>query len=162
MDTVNGTVIYYDSDGSELGRSAFYDLATGDTVMTSYTVGGKFAAASGGVVRASVETDVEELYDYNNSDSAYVEAASPGIVGFAAGDREMGACVLMASGTKGHALCAFYDASGKMLSVKSADLKSGLNDGLSFPKNSRAATAKLFVIVDGGKPLFDAGVVKMW
>ena len=161
MEEASGTVTYYDSDGSVLGRSSFSGVEPGGIAQMTCTFGGRFAAAEGGVVRADAAMYGEDFYSHNNSDSVYVEPLDPGIAGFALEDQTLGATVLMQAGRNGHVLCAFYDANGRMIAVDSADLQAGLNSGLSFVRRGSAATAKLFVITDGAAPLFAARELKL-
>ena len=154
VETANGSVVFYDANGSSVAESAFTNLASGDTTIAVYELDGNFAGINGGDVSATVTLEQEELYTYNNTDTLHImetdgnpektEIASA----VANGERGLNAEIFCESELTATVYCAFYNGDGKMLSVEIRSLSAGQNN-LTFTASDQAASkAKLFVLND--------------
>ena len=154
VETANGSVAFYDANGSAVAESAFANLASGDTTIAVYELDGNFAGINGGDVSAKVTLEEEELYTYNNADTLHIMEAESNpekteiASAVANGERGINAEISCESELTATAYCAFYNSDGKMLSVEIRSLSTGQNS-LTFTASDQAASkAKIFVLDD--------------
>lgn len=151
VETASGKIIFYDCEGNAVAASSFDHLSAGDNHIAIYEIGDYFAGINGGTVSAEVVLDQEEFYTYNNRATVTILEPQTTIRSF---DGES-ASVYCNTDTDAAAICAFYDAAGKMLQSQRMTLEAGKLNTLTFAPPEGAVSAKLCVLdpVNGWKPL---------
>lgn len=150
LEAASGSILFTGADGQPLAERTFESLGYGGTVVAEY-VPESLAALYGGDVTAVVTLEQDETNLLNNTDSVPIMAESNGITSMTfASDTVAAEVVCVQSGAR--AICAFYDAKGRLLTAAVRPLTSGPNK-LSFPAAAGAVRAKLFVLGADSAPL---------
>ncbi len=154
VESAGGKIVFYDADGNAVEERSFENLAAGDQIVTEYTLDPDFAGINGGTVSAEVVLDQEEVYTYNNRATVTILEPQTTIRSFDGAT----ASVYCKTDTDAAAICAFYDAEGKMLQTRRLVLEAGTLNALAFEPPKGAVNAKLCVLdpVNGWKPLTEA------
>lgn len=144
LEPASGSVLFTGPDGQTLAERTFQNLTYGGTVIAEYEPD-SFAALYGEDVTATVRLQQDEPNMLNNTDSVPVLLTSTEILSAQRGGSSVTAEIACMHDSA-RALCAFYDATGRLLRTVIQPLESGKINSLTFQIDSNAAQAKLFVL----------------
>lgn len=144
LEPASGSVLFAGPDGQTLAERTFQNLTYGGTVIAEYEPD-SFAALYGEDVTATVRLQQDEPNMLNNTDSVPVLLTSTEILSAQRGGSSVTAEIACMHDSA-RALCAFYDATGRLLRTVIQPLESGKINSLTFQIDSNAAQAKLFVL----------------
>lgn len=144
LEPASGSVLFTGPDGELLAERTFQNLTYGGTVIAEYEPD-SFAALYGEDVTATVRLQQDEPNMLNNTDSVPVLLTSTEILSAQRGGSSVTAEIACMHDSA-RALCAFYDATGRLLRTVIQPLESGKINSLTFQIDSNAAQAKLFVL----------------
>ena len=144
LEPASGSVLFTGPDGQTLAERTFQNLTYGGTVIAEYEPD-SFAALYGEDVTATVRLHQDEPNMLNNTDSVPVLLTSTEILSAQRGGSSVTAEIACMHDSA-RALCAFYDATGRLLRTVIQPLESGKINSLTFQIDSNAAQAKLFVL----------------
>ena len=144
LEPASGSVLFAGPDGQTLAERTFQNLTYGGTVIAEYEPD-SFAALYGEDVTATVRLQQDEPNMLNNTDSVPVLLTSTEILSAQRGGSSVTAEIACIHDSA-RALCAFYDATGRLLRTVIQPLESGKINSLTFQIDSNAAQAKLFVL----------------
>ena len=144
LETASGSVLFTGPDGELLAERTFQNLTYGGTVIAEFEPE-SFADLYGEDVTATVTLQQDEPNTLNNTDSVPVLLTATEILS-AERDGTAVTAEIACVQENTRVLCAFYDASGRLLRTVIRTLQSGKPSTLSFPIASNAAQAKLFVL----------------
>ena len=145
LETASGSVLFTGPDGQVLAERTFQNLTHGGTVIAEYEPE-SFADLYGEDVTATVTLQQDEPNTLNNTDSVPVLLTATEILS-AQRDGNTVAAEIACMQDGARVICAFYDASGRLLRTAIQTLQSGKTNSLSFTiSDSNAAYAKLFVL----------------
>ena len=144
LEPASGSVLFTGPDGQTLAERTFQNLTYGGTVIAEYEPD-SFAALYGEDVTATVRLQQDEPNTLNNTDSVPILLTATEILSAQRGGSSVTAEIACMHDSA-RALCAFYDATGRLLRTVIQPLESGKINSLTFRIDSNAAQAKLFVL----------------
>ena len=144
LETASGSVLFTGPDGALLAERTFQNLTYGGTVIAEFEPE-SFSDLYGEDVTATVTLQQDEPNTLNNTDSVPILLTATEILSAQRGGSSVTAEIACMHDSA-RALCAFYDATGRLLRTVIQPLKSGKINSLTFQIDSNAAQAKLFVL----------------
>lgn len=145
LEPASGSVLFTGPDGELLAERTFQNLTYGGTVIAEFEPE-SFSDLYGEDVTATVRLQQDEPNTLNNTDSVPILLTSTEILSAQRGGTAVTAEIACMHDSA-RALCAFYDATGRLLSTSIQTLQSGQTNSLSFTiGDPNAAYAKLFVL----------------
>lgn len=144
LEPTSGSVLFTGPDGALLAERTFQNLTYGGTVIAEFEPE-SFSDLYGEDVTATVTLQQDEPNTLNNTDSVPILLTATEILSAQRGGSSVTAEIAcMQDGAR--AICAFYDAAGRLLRTVIQSLESGKINSLTFRIDSNAAQAKLFVL----------------
>ena len=144
LEPASGSVLFTGPDGVLLAERTFQNLTYGGTVIAEYEPE-SFSDLYGEDVTATVTLQQDEPNTLNNTDSVPILLTATEILSAQRGGSSVTAEIACMHDSA-RALCAFYDATGRLLRTAIQPLESGKINSLTFQIDSNAAQAKLFVL----------------
>ncbi len=144
LEPASGSVLFTGPDGELLAERTFQNLTSGGTVIAEFEPE-SFSALYGEDVTAAVTLQQDEPNTLNNTDSVPILLTATEILSAQRSGSSVSAEIACMQDSA-RALCAFYDATGRLLRTMIQPLESGKINSLTFPIDSNAAQAKLFVL----------------
>lgn len=144
LEPASGSVLFTGPDGELLAERTFQNLTYGGTVIAEFEPE-SFSDLYGEDVTATVTLQQDEPNTLNNTDSVPILLTATEILSAQRGGSSVTAEIACMHDSA-RALCAFYDATGRLLRTAIQPLESGKINSLTFRIDSNAAQAKLFVL----------------
>ena len=144
LETASGSVLFAGPDGALLAERTFQNLTYGGTVIAEFEPE-SFSDLYGEDVTATVTLQQDEPNTLNNTDSVPILLTATEILSAQRGGSSVTAEIACMHDSA-RALCAFYDATGRLLRTVIQPLESGKINSPTFQIDSNAAQAKLFVL----------------
>lgn len=144
LEPASGSVLFTGPDGELLAERTFQNLTYGGTVIAEFEPE-SFSDLYGEDVTATVTLQQDEPNTLNNTDSIPILLTATEILSAQRGGSSVTAEIACMHDSA-RALCAFYDATGRLLRTVIQLLESGKINSLTFQIDSNAAQAKLFVL----------------
>lgn len=145
LEPASGSVLFTGPDGELLAERTFQNLTYGGTVIAEFEPE-SFSDLYGEDVTATVTLQQDEPNTLNNTDSVPILLTATEILSAQRGGSSVTAEIACMHDSA-RAICAFYDAAGRLLSTSIQTLQSGQTNSLSFTiSDPNAAYAKLFVL----------------
>lgn len=144
LEPASGSVLFTGPDGALLAERTFQNLTYGGTVIAEFEPE-SFSDLYGEDVTATVTLQQDEPNTLNNTDSVPILLTATEILSAQRGGSSVTAEIACMHDSA-RALCAFYDATGRLLRTVIQPLESGKINSLTFQIDSNAAQAKLFVL----------------
>lgn len=144
LEPASGSVLFTGPDGELLAERTFQNLTYGGTVIAEFEPE-SFSDLYGEDVTATVTLQQDEPNTLNNTDSVPILLTATEILSAQRGGSSVTAEIACMHDSA-RALCAFYDATGRLLRTAIQPLESGKINSLTFQIDSNAAQAKLFVL----------------
>lgn len=144
LEPASGSVLFTGPDGALLAERTFQNLTYGGTVIAEFEPE-SFSDLYGEDVTATVTLQQDEPNTLNNTDSVPILLTATEILSAQRGGSSVTAEIVCMHDSA-RALCAFYDATGRLLRTVIQPLESGKINSLTFRIDSNAAQAKLFVL----------------
>lgn len=144
LEPASGSVLFTGPDGELLAERTFQNLTYGGTVIAEFEPE-SFSDLYGEDVTATVTLQQDEPNTLNNTDSVPILLTATEILSA----QRTGTAVtaeIACMQDSARAICAFYDATGRLLRTVIQPLESGKINSLTFQIDSNAAQAKLFVL----------------